>query len=65
MNREIKLDKNQLADIMLGSVIAAMKDVPEPERLAMRDEHIKHYRKLAQDIINDHGEEEIKIVIPH
>ncbi len=58
MNKQITLDKNQLADIMLGSVIASMKDTGEVTKHAMYDEHIASYRKSAQKLINDRGEPE-------
>jgi len=62
MNKTITLDKNQLADIMLGSVITTMKDTSELMKHAMYDEHIKDYRKMAQHLINKHGEAENVIV---
>lgn len=65
MNRQITLDKTGLANIMIGAVIAQMKDATEPVRQAMYDNHIASYKKAAQDIINKNGEPEApKIIMP-
>ncbi len=65
MNRQITLDKNSLANIMIGAVIGAMKDLSEAERQAMYDEHLPSYKKAAQQIINQSGEQEApKIIMP-
>jgi len=56
MNKTITLDKNNLASIMLGAVIGSMTGISEIEiRRAYRD-HTGEFRKMAQDIINKHGD---------